>query len=423
MRCPNVAGAKDGNLERNIIDNFHHQLLTEHSILQFESVCVMIKPPPLTGGQEKRISLSELLLDADNPRFGAVSPEKDQSIILDFIVERFGVDDVLSSLAVNGYFDAEPLVCRKVKNSKFSVVAEGNRRLAACLILAGDDRAERQKRRASQFIQIWKEHGFRSIDPIPVILFEDDQSQQLLSYLGVRHIAASQPWDSYAKAAWVARVVEQEQLKIVDVALMIGDQHKTISRLLEGYYFMKQTVDAGRFRPSDSVRRGRGSVSEYPFSWVYTILGYTSVRNFLGINDEDVKPNPLDEKSFDKAALLTKSLFGDRSAGLNSAISDSRQLGDLASVFASAEKVSLLESGKSVIEIERITKPIDDRLRYGLGQVRSIQTDMLAGIAESEILTSVAESLLPMATMNRRTGSELEKKLRTLTLETEQDDI
>ncbi len=54
---------------------------------------------------------------------------------------------------------------------------------------------------------------------------------------------------------------------------MIGDQHRTIRRLLEGCYFIRQTIEAGEFRPQDSQRRGRGSVTDYPFSWVYTVLG------------------------------------------------------------------------------------------------------------------------------------------------------
>jgi hypothetical protein len=64
---------------------------------------------------------------------------------------------------------------------------------------------------------------------------------------------------------------------------MIGDQHRTIRRLLEGYYFSRQTIEAGEFRPQDSQRRGRGSVTEYPFSWVYTMLGYSAARDYLGL--------------------------------------------------------------------------------------------------------------------------------------------
>lgn len=59
-------------------------------------------------------ALADLLLDADNPRFGGQQVGLvDQVKVLDHIVASYGVDDVLSSLAVNGYFLAEPLVGRE----------------------------------------------------------------------------------------------------------------------------------------------------------------------------------------------------------------------------------------------------------------------------------------------------------------------
>jgi hypothetical protein len=359
------------------------------------------------------LDLSKLLLDKDNPRFGDLEKSNSQADILDHIVEKFGVDDVLSSLAVNGYFDAEPLVCKKNTNDDSYTVVEGNRRLAACLIITGDDRASRQSKRRTQFQEIWKNHGSKKINPAPVIIFDDpNQEGAILSYLGVRHIASSQPWDSFAKACWVAKVVEENNLSLEDVSLMIGDQHKTISRLLEGYYFINQLIETGNFHAEDSVRKGRGSVTEYPFSWVYTVLGYSSTRKFLELQDLNPKKNPIVKKNLSKASLVTKSMFGDKSKGRNASISDSRQLGDLASAFSDPEKVSMLEHGKTIEDIIRLTKPIDERLRVGLAQVREIQTDLLAGITEQVISSDMVIPLIDLATKNKRTAQEIEKKLR-----------
>src|SRR6266851_1815409 len=116
--------------------------------------------------------LSKLLLDKDNPRFGFPNRATiSQEEILDQIVEKFGVDDVLSSLAVNGYFKVEPLVCRRSPGD-FLTVAEGNRRLAACLILSGDQHAVRHKARTEQSREIWDAHKRPQIDPVPVIICE-----------------------------------------------------------------------------------------------------------------------------------------------------------------------------------------------------------------------------------------------------------
>ena len=55
--------------------------------------------PVLAGREIVRHRLTDLLLDADNPRFGLQEAGNGQAELLDHIVQKFGVDDVLRSLA------------------------------------------------------------------------------------------------------------------------------------------------------------------------------------------------------------------------------------------------------------------------------------------------------------------------------------
>ena len=371
----------------------------------------------MAGNEVSRIQLEDLLLDNTNPRFGLQDRGASQEQLLDLIVEKFGVNDVLSSLAVNGYFDAEPLVCRRTPDSRKAVVVEGNRRLAACLIITGDKRASNQDRRSTDFSKLWNDHGRRPIDPVPAITFaagEEEQEKAILSYLGVRHIASAQPWDSYAKAAWVARVVEDNALDVRDVSKMIGDQHRTVNRMLEGYYLVQQLAKTRHFNQQHSLRSGRGSVTDYPFSWVYTVLGYRTVRDFLDLDDGDASPDPVDENNLEKGSLLLRSMFGDRSQGRNAAISDSRQLGDLAAVFASREKRRLLEQGKELAEIEELTQPIAKRLSSGLGDVLDTLRDLVARLSEQSIPPETATDLLSDVRRVRNLAADLDKRLQEI---------
>jgi len=372
----------------------------------------------------EEIALDDLDLDITNPRFGdAGNGTWTQIEIVDHIVRTYGVDDVLSSMAVNGYFKAEPLVGRRRADGGRVVVAEGNRRLVGLLILSGDPRAGNHKARTTQYKKIWQSHGSKPINPVPVIVFDEGvNDQSLLSYLGVRHIAASQPWDSYAKAAWVARVVEAESLTVAEVAEMIGDQHRTVNRLLEGYYFVNQAIEENQFRPQDSIRPGRGSMSEYPFSWIYTILGYTSARNYLGLKENSAKPRPVAEENLPKARLVLRAMFGNRAAGANSAVSDSRELGDLASALSSPEKVALIEAGRTISDISRLTMPIDERLRRNLAGIRELQAEILAGMSEEDVSEAVAVSHMAAASMNRRAAIDVEKRLGEVAKPTFADD-
>lgn len=375
-----------------------------------------ISPPPTSDRPAKLLRLDHLDLDVRNPRFGGMaSGTSSQTDILAHIVENFSVNDVLSSLAVNGYFRAEPLVGRRILGTERYVIVEGNRRLAACLILSGDERAKNFAGMGERPRAVWAEHGHPVIDPVPVICFEEqDSTKELLSYLGVRHISASSPWDSYAKAAWVSEVVATSRLSVAEVAQMVGDKHKTVARLLEGLYFVRQAEEQGQFRPVDSVRSGRGSVTAYPFSWVYTVLGYQAARGFLGLPEGEPQPNPVPAEMLPRAGLLFRAMFGDRSKGLNSAVTDSRELGDLAAILASSEKVALLESGRSISEITRITRPIDDRLRIGLSEVRLIQQELVAGLSEQAVPPEIAANHASAANVNRRSAANIERLLNEI---------
>ena len=361
-----------------------------------------------------RVPLGELCLDAENPRFGQLDDALvGQTEILDHIVATFGVDDVLSSLAVNGYFDAEPLVCRQIHPDEPLVVSEGNRRLAACLILTGEERARNQRRRTEQYKAIHRAHGEPNVDPVPVIVIDSDASPKaILSYLGVRHIASSQQWDSFAKAVWIARVVNETDLDTEDIAQMIGDHHQTVKRLLEGYNFMHQLVDNGRFLTENSVRKGRGSNTSYPFSWVYTILGYTPVRTFLQLEGPPHQSNPVPDDKLDNAALLATAMFGDRSKGQSSALNDSRQLGTLAMAVSSPQKVELLRQGKTLVEIELLTMPLHKRLAAGLLSAKDTLRDLNNRLTEQEASPDVAQQHTEQSEQVRRLAVAVDQKLR-----------
>lgn len=369
------------------------------------------------GRPISRLPLGSLLLDQANPRFGTEHGATEQAQLLDHIVGKFGVNDVLSSIAVNGYFEAEPLVCRRVNGSDQAVVVEGNRRVAACLILTGDARAASHAKLTADFSRLWKDHGQKPVDPVPAMVFDTTEShyeRALLSYLGVRHIASAQPWDSYAKAAWVARVVEAEDIRVRDVSRMIGDQHRTVSRMLEGYFLVQQLTASGHFRPQDSIRRGRGSVTEFPFSWVYTVLGYSSVREFLKLSDGDAQADLLSDEHLEDGGFLLHAMFGDRSKARSAAIDDSRQLGAFAALFANRERVGLLRQGKALTEIEQLTQPIERRLSDALSSVLATLRDLAGRLSEADLPPSTALEFRDFTKRLRKAAADMDERMYRL---------
>lgn len=356
------------------------------------------KPDPGDNGPPVDFfKLSALRLNPKNPRLGAQAGLLgNQEKVLDSIVNDYGIDDLLSSIAVNGYFAGEPLVGTVVteKGKQVVRIEEGNRRLAACLILAGDPRARGYEKRTKEYQELQRKHGREPIDEVPVILPKDPKG--LLSYMGVRHIAASQPWDSYAKAAWVAQVLEHGELTLRDVSEMIGDQHRTVARLLEGYYFIKQLVDAAYFKPSDSLRRGRGSNPKYPFSWVYTALGYSPVRQWLRLPDLSKQPRkaPVPKQRLTDAGDLMVFLFGKESDQRTPSVKKDHEIADLAKVVADPQGLRLLRKGKTVEEVRELSRPPRDRVCDALLDAEDALSAVLAPLATEEITQKEARDLV-----------------------------
>ena len=370
-----------------------------------KTISQVINPSPR---QVQQILLSELDFDVDNPRFGAeAGARQSQQQVLNHLVQTFGIDDVLSSIAVNGYFEAEPMICRR-KGARY-VVVEGNRRLAACLILAGDERAKDQAKLSEQNRELQKKSGKSPFHSAACIVFESEESKhELLAYLGVRHIAPSQGWDSFAKAAWIARAVEEHSISLADFAAMIGDQNKTVSHLLEGYYFVQQLMDTGYFDPNSSQRKGRGSNSKYPFSWVYTLLFSPTARQFLGMEGEP-RPNPIPQEKLPKAGMLLERMFG--TPKKPAAIGDSRDIARLARTLDDHEKIALLEAGRHIDHIEFESQPLGDKLRKGIQECRDKIGILMATVGATPPDRGDAEQNRSAALALAHLTAELYKKL------------
>ncbi len=371
------------------------------------------------------LPLSDLLLDSTNPRLGKqLSLNAVQKELLDTIVDDFGVDDVISSIAVNGYFDAEPLVGVRDKKTSKILIKEGNRRLAACLILAGDPREKNQSKRISDSQELQNQYGNSPIKSIPILIY--DNQKELLPYLGVRHIAASQPWDSYAKAAWVADVLDKRNLTLEDVSKMIGDQYRTVPRILEGYYLINQLIEKGRFTPEQSMRPGRGSNPKYPISWVYTALGYKSIRNWLSLADltEGLNKEPLRSSKLDAAGELMIFLFGHKQKKISAAISDSREITELAKAIADQDRRQLLKRGKTVFEIASLSKPSRERISDGLYDALEALRPILVLLTESPIKSDEAIELVKPSKRVKQLAYQVYKGIQAALNEmgTEEDD-
>src|SRR5437879_7334122 len=90
---------------------------------------------PVAGlGEPRMVPLKSLLLDAQNPRLPASMQGEDQETLAVTMEMGFEAFAVAESIALNGYFNSEPLIVIKAPDGGDKwIVVEGNRRLAALL--------------------------------------------------------------------------------------------------------------------------------------------------------------------------------------------------------------------------------------------------------------------------------------------------
>lgn len=247
------------------------------------------------------VSVEDLYLDPKNPRlaedgFGI----EDQVQILKVLWKERAVNEIVNSIAASGYWPQEVLFAAREEGKL--VVVEGNRRLSAVKLLLSRDL---QKEVGATGVPIIGKSRRERLLHLPVVEYT---REQLWEYVGFKHVNGPQDWDSIAKAEYIARVHRDYGQSLEKIANTIGDDNATVKRLYKGLTVLQQAEKAGVFDRKDSWKK------KFPYSHLWTGLGYTGIQQFLGIKPDDwTKPNPVPKERISQLGELCLWLFGSRS--------------------------------------------------------------------------------------------------------------
>jgi hypothetical protein len=287
--------------------------------------------------------------------------------------------------------------------------------------LQGDERAIDQGNLREKYQEAYKSHGKKPISPVPVIVYDGKKDlAELLPYIGVRHIVGFLEWDSFAKAAWVDRVLTDHEFTLNEVVEMVGDKNRTIPRMLSGYRFVQQIISSGNFRPNQSQRKRRGSNPDYPFSWVYSALDNPPIREFVGLKEKGatatVKPVPANK--LNDAGQLMTFMFGDKNKGIPAVVEDSRELGELAKIILVPALRSKLKEGKKVREVIEEARPSSERLFEGFERIGSYMREMSGLVVPGSLNPKDARQLIDPAHSVENLARKLLKDVREIAMGT-----
>src|SRR5215471_7858860 len=218
-------------------------------------------------GMAKHASLH---FDRNNPRSGdRIFTSEDE--VLKFLIQNADVDELVTSIQSAGWVDFEPLIVQQKSN----VVLEGNRRLAALRLLT--DTATRNR----LGYKIPNDGNAPKLPEEVRVRWVADRSEAR-AFIAFKHINGPFKWDALAKAKYAAQWLDDGEA-IEKVSKQIGDTHKTVLRLVNGWRVLEQATKDG-FDPEDI------SATRFNFSHLYTALARPNTRSFLGLPED---PNVL----------------------------------------------------------------------------------------------------------------------------------
>lgn len=187
------------------------------------------------------VPIHELHFDHRNPRLFLEHEHSEEDLILR-LWRDFAVDEVAMSIAHNGYFPHEPLFATTEDDQL--VVVGGNRRLAAVRLLVSDELREQVGATDLPPISSARKE---ELEILPTI---ECQRSEVWQYIGFKHVNGPQPWQSYAKAQYIAWVHNELGTPLDDIARRIGDRHSTVHRLYRGLMVLRQAEKAEVFDQS-----------------------------------------------------------------------------------------------------------------------------------------------------------------------------
>jgi len=279
--------------------------------------------------------VERLLLDDENFRLPPQLRGASQDELLRHFAGQYDLEEIAYSMIRKGYFEEEPLLTISVPESEFRIVVEGNRRLATLKLLTDED--VRRLVGGSLWLELAEEVRQTGVELAEVPTRNYATRDELLEYLGFRHVSGLMPWTPEAKARYVHALIVDHNYSFEDAARSIGSRSDAIRRQFIAYRALMQAKAANR---DVSAAEGR-------FGVFYRALQNRSIRAFLGLSGwTDATPEtlqPLGEDGPRNLEELSGWLFGP-----GRVVRDSRQIDDLGKVVADAAATSMLREHSDI---------------------------------------------------------------------------
>lgn len=299
----------------------------------------------------KNHKVSELRLDVldfdpNNPRFPLAVNNGSAEALIERMAREERLVELMESIGEQGYFPGEPLIAVKHGDDRF-FIAEGNRRLAALKLLSGHLQIPPK---LSTLIAA-KDEAEHKPNSVPCLIFDD--VDQVLRYLGFRHITGVKPWKPIAKARYLERLRQSSLYKDLDTETLLRRLAKEIGSRPDYVGQMLTSLAVLDFAESrDFFGVQRINPEKIDFSLLSTSLSYTNIYEHVGlVSRKDINAENLKEESVSE---LFKWIYAQRDDG-STVLGESRNIEKLSKIVGNQDSLLELRESNDIHAAYRLT--------------------------------------------------------------------
>ena len=354
----------------------------------------------LNTAQLKPIEVGDLLLDPYNPRLPEELQGSDQEVLFEHLYRHGALDELVESMLLNGFFHHEPLIVLPEGEGEGAepekhIVVEGNRRLAALMLIHGHD-AVAGAPTLAEITEVARAELAR------VTCYVVPDREAVRRFVGYRHIGGLKPWPAEAKARFIEAEVESAAAREVPRPFyQVGREVGSNAQGVRNQYLAIKLLRLLQVERGEYVNH----VLRHRFGVWLRCMTSTDIRSFIRMGDVSgygEVEEALGSVDTDRLAEVISDL-SPGADGSRPVINDSREVTVYGQVLQEEQaretlrKTGDLDLARQVLRVDTLHKRVQILLR----QAEAIRDEVVE--AEDEVSDEVIDVLRSVVRAVRRT--------------------
>ena len=352
----------------------------------------------------KYMLIRNLLFDPENPRLPSHIDGSNEIEVINWMLKDATLLELMAAIGNQGYFPGEPILV--VPYNENFIVVEGNRRLAAVKLLSDPSISKIKERSVKQISKESDHHP----EKLPTLVF--DNRDEILNYLGYRHVTGIKSWGPLSKAKYLDQLYNREpdgslEEKLRSIARVIGSRSDYVGRLLTGLKLYRIIED------HDFYNIENLNEESFDFSKITTAVNYTNIADYLDlVSGQDPSFEEIDQNHLEK---LTRWIF-EEDENRDTRVGDIRNLRKLSEIVKNPKALRAFESGKKIdVAFNQTGAPADI--------YRNSIVDIIENLKEAQNYASFVEDPTQGDIENLKEINQLARSIHSILREAQREDF